>query len=211
MPPRVAVVVLAAGGSTRLGRPKQLLVLGGRSMVRGAVEDAIAAVESFARSTSSALDNSATALPGPVFVVLGAAALKVREELRGLRAREVLNEQWAAGLATSIVAGVAAAEAEGVDAVLFTTCDQPLVTADDLAGLLAVYGASRAPIVAAQYERTLGIPAIFTRDLFAALRRLTGDAGAKRIIEEHRGRVVRVPCAHAAFDVDTADAWEHLT
>ncbi len=74
-----------------------------------------------------------------------------------------------------------------------------------------MYGASRARIVAAQYERTLGIPTIFARELFAELRQLTGDAGAKRIIERYRERVVRVPCAHAAFDVDTADAWEHLT
>ena len=195
----------------RLGTPKQLLALDGRTMVRSAVEVALAAAEGFAVSASLAQDGAQLTLPGPVFVVLGAAAPQVREELRGLHVREVLNERWQEGLATSIVAGVGAAEAEGVEAVLFTTCDQPLVTADDLAGLLAVYGASRALIVAAHYERALGIPALFDRALFGELRDLTGDAGAKRVIEGHLDRAIRVPCAHAAFDVDTAEAWERLT
>jgi molybdenum cofactor cytidylyltransferase len=144
-----------------------------------------------------------------VVVVLGAEAARMRAELAGLDVRVAENPDWAEGLSTSLRAGVEALDPPTagdapVDAALFTTCDQPLVTADTLRAVIAAYAASRPPIVACAYGGTVGVPALFDRSLFAELIELPGDAGAKRVIERHLAAVARVPCPDAAFDIDNA-------
>jgi len=180
--------VLAAGGSTRLGSPKQLLPYRGRTLLRHAAETALAA--GAAR----------------VVVVVGAEAERLRAELDGLDVHVVENTAWAEGLSTSVRAGLEALEsAAAPEAVLFTTCDQPLVTPDLLRAMIAVYGASRPPIVACEYAGTAGVPALFDRALFGELRELRGDSGARRVIERHLAEAVRVPFPDAAVDVDDAE------
>ena len=133
----------------------------------------------------------------------------MRAELAGLDIAIVENPDWAEGLSTSLRAGLDAldppdARGSPVDAALFTTCDQPLVTAATLRALVATYDATRPPVVACAYAGVVGVPALFDRSLFAELRALRGDAGAKRVIESHRADLVTVPAPEAALDVDTA-------
>jgi molybdenum cofactor cytidylyltransferase len=143
---------------------------------------------------------------GPVVVVLGAAAQELRFELSDLGVRIAENASWRDGMSASIRVGLDELEAATEpDAVLFTTCDQPLVTPEILKRLAESFAATRPPAVACEYAGTLGVPALFERALFAELRRLSGDQGAKPVIDAHRRHVLRVPFEDAALDIDTPE------
>ncbi|ANM30235.1 hypothetical protein ABI59_12565 [Acidobacteria bacterium Mor1] len=186
------LVVLAAGGSTRLGRPKQLLVHEGVSLVR--------------RAATCALDSGL----GPVFLVLGAEADGVADAVAGLEVRPVVHEAWRSGQAGSVAAGVAAAAAAGCDAVLLIPCDLPRLTAGVLLDLSKACKSSGLPIAACRYDRVLGAPALFRSELFDELRSLQGDAGAKALIRRDLARVATVDWDGGAFDVDTAEDADSL-
>lgn len=187
-------VVLAAGGSSRLGRPKQLLPFRGRPLVRVAAE---AAVDAGAR---------------PVAVVTGASADEVAAAVAGLPVSTVHNPRWADGIAGSIAAGVSAVLAARPDcpAILLLACDQPLVTAQLLRDLVALRSARDAPAAAAAYAGTVGIPAVYGRAMFPLLMELKGNAGAKSILLRHRSEVATLDFPDAATDVDTAADAERL-
>lgn len=182
----VAGVVLAAGGSSRLGEPKQLVEVHGTSLVRRATEAAIAAG------------------CNPVVVVVGHAADAVRDELRGLAVGVVHNAAWEAGMGGSIGAGVGMVEEADVDGVLVTLCDQPGVSAPVLKRLIQSWTSSSQPIAAAGYAGGPGVPAVFSRSLFAALLSLDDRGGAKPLLRERADRVLIVPMPEAELDVDTA-------
>jgi len=185
--PRVAAVVLAAGGSTQLGRPKQLLEHGGEPLVR--------------RAGHAALGAGAD----PVIIVLGAHAETVRHALDGLAVTVVVNDAWVKGLASSLAAGVRAAlDTSDCEAVLVTLADQPLVDAAALGRLVAAFPGPTG-VVASTYGDALGVPALFARAHATDLMGLTGDAGAGRWLRAHREQVVGVPMDAAALDVDTAE------
>ena len=178
---RIAAVVLAAGASSRLGRPKQLVLFGGEPLLSRAARAARAC--------------------GDVFVVLGAHAARVAPALPP-RAQPVHNVGWAEGIASSIRAGLDAAEARcaGLAAVVLMTCDQPFV---DRAHVEALVAAARAaPIVASRYAGGLGVPALFARSLFPELRALRGDAGARAVIARDPARVASVFLPRGEIDVD---------
>jgi molybdenum cofactor cytidylyltransferase len=190
----VAAVVLAAGGSARMGSPKQLLRLGGETLIRRAVRTALAS--RCAR----------------VFVVVGAAAAAVSRDIADLPVETVVNASWADGMATSIRAGVeavAAAEPR-LDAALLTLADQPAITVDILDRIVAAGEDAAAGLVACEYAGTLGAPALYARRHFDALCRLRGDRGGKALLEAHRDTVVRVSFAPAAVDVDTPEDYRRL-
>ncbi len=176
-----ALILLAAGASTRLGRPKQLLPFRGQSLLRHAAQTALAAS------------------CRPVVVVLGAGDERLRPELAGLPVQTVFNPHWTEGVASSIRAGI---EAVAAEAALFMLCDQPFVTAEMLDRIARCHRQDRAAIVASEYEGALGAPALFSREFFPELAALKGDAGAKKILLRHADRLARVPMPEAAFDVD---------
>ncbi len=184
----VPVVILAAGGSRRLGEAKQLVPFRGRSLLAHAIATALEAD------------------CGPVLVVLGARADALRDEAAGLGARVVENPDWATGLGSSVRAAIAAVEAEvpeaEAEAVLCTVCDQPLVTADLLASMVRAHREGR-DLVAAAYDGATGVPALFARRFFAELRELPGDSGARRVLARHAADVHAIPFPGGAVDVDT--------
>jgi molybdenum cofactor cytidylyltransferase len=191
----IGIIVLAAGASTRLGSPKQLLLYGGKSLLCRAVETALA---------SSCQ---------PVVVVLGAHRQSLASELEGLSVRIVENTEWEQGMGSSIRAGMEALLAEAADepdAVLLMLCDQPQVSAQTLNRLLEAHRSTGHPIVASEYGQTLGVPALFSRALFPELARLTGAEGAKQIIQRYRNRAIGVPCPEALMDIDTLDDYARL-
>jgi CTP:molybdopterin cytidylyltransferase MocA len=188
---RVVALVLAAGGSRRMGRPKQLLAWRGVPLVRRAAEAALAApVER-------------------VLVVAGAHAEGVGEALAGLPVEIVVHDRWEEGLGSSLAAGVVAARAHAPDAVLVTLADQPLVDAAALSRLFSGCGRG-ARRAAAEREGILGPPALFPARVLDELAALGGDAGARAVLSRHAAEVVRVPMPEAAFDVDTPDDWSRL-
>ena len=198
----IAGVLIAAGGSSRLGRPKQLLPLGGRPLLAHTLGNALA----------SGLDE--------VVLVLGHEAAAVRRALDAslgpTRARIVVNPRYAEGQATSVVAGLDAVAADAV-AVLFLLGDQPTVAPETIDALLAAFRTHSAPIVAPTYGGTIGNPVLFSRDLFPDLRGLTGDEGARGVVRHRPGDVHRVETGLPSPppDVDTdedyralLDAWD---
>lgn len=191
---RTWAVLLAAGGSSRMGAPKQLLDFEGLSLVRRA---ALAAL-------GCACDG--------VVAVLGAQADAVARELAGLDLVLVQNPAWDEGIGTSIRCGVEAALARDpeLDALLLLLADQPGVSAALLDRLLAERRERGGDLVACAYAESLGVPALFARPHFAALRALAGDRGAKAILLEHEPQVRRIAFPEGALDVDTPEDYEQL-
>lgn len=186
---KLAAIVLAAGASSRMGRAKQLLQLGGQSLVRHAAEIAYAAGCS------------------PVVVVVGAQAELVRAELTGLAVRTVENYDWREGLASSIRCGIGALSRDA-DAVILLLCDQPAVSPALLETMLRTQRESRKPIVACRYGDVVGPPALFLRERFPQLLALLGDVGARAILEQAVLEVATVDFPDGAFDLDTPEDWE---
>jgi molybdenum cofactor cytidylyltransferase len=147
----------------------------------------------------------------PVIVVLGAHRESMESEIADLPLEIVVNEQWATGMASSIRAGMKhlVSRAETC-AVVVMLCDQPLIDARIINELVAAYRKTGAPLVAAKYNGTHGVPALFDRQLYSALLALTGSQGAKSVILAHSAHLSEVPAPEAALDVDTLADYERL-
>ena len=183
---RVSGVLLAAGASQRLGRPKQLLSWQGETLVRRAARAALAA----------GVDE--------LIAVVGAERDAVAAALAGLDLRVIENPRWPEGIGSSIAAGVRAASGE---AVLLMLADQPGVDAALLAELIAGMQAGHERVACA-YAGVIGVPALFSSpsDL-AELRELSGDRGAQRLLRQPGRPVLAVPAQQAAHDIDQESDW----
>ena len=185
--PQIAGIILAAGGSSRMGLPKQLLQFGGVSLLRRACQVAL----------QSGLS--------PAFVVLGPDADRFARELDGLSVATVINANWREGIGSSIRTGIRAVRigAPNAEAIVIMLCDQPMVRPELIAQLADRYRATGSPIVASRYQDTLGVPALFARSYFAELESLRGGSGAKGVIASAGAAVQAVPFPAGVFDIDT--------
>jgi molybdenum cofactor cytidylyltransferase len=184
--------MLAAGNSSRMGSPKQLLDYGGKPLLRHAVDVALA---SMCRH---------------VIVVLGARALELRPALEGLPVTILENPRWEEGMGTSIQTGVERAQAEGLDGVILALADQPLVTPGILDRLAHTHTETGQPIVAAQYAGTVGVPVFFAREFFPNLLALKPAQGCKGVILSHAGNAIYLDCPEAETDVDTPQDYDRV-
>lgn len=192
--PNVAIIILAAGASTRMGTPKQLLPYRGRGLLRHIAIEAVAS-QCY-----------------PIVVVLGSQAEQIKPEVNDLDLHIVENQQWAEGMGSSIRAGIAklAATSQNIQATTIVLCDQPLVCSHLLDQLVETYYSTHSPIVASVYSGTLGVPALFSRDLFAELMMLDAVTGAKQVIGQHIQEVYPVPFPAGAIDLDTPADYEQF-
>lgn len=193
--PQRAAILLAAGGSTRLGRPKQMVQIGGKSLLRRAAE--------------SALDSGVS----PVIVVLGNDAEKLISELGGLSVRAVVNPAWRQGMGGSLCCGVETLQQEAplAAAVLLMVCDQPFITAAHLQGLWARHAAS-GKVIAVSHDGHPGVPAIFPSKYLPRLIQITGDQGARSLLRGlSTSEMELVEMPEAAFDLDTPENLAQFT
>jgi molybdenum cofactor cytidylyltransferase len=185
----VGAVVLAAGASTRIGVPKQLLQFGGEAMLR--------------RAASVALKAGCR----PVVVVTGANATSSREALRGLDVREAENQQWESGISSSVRVGIEAVVTASPQtaAVVLMLCDQPFVTREIIAQLVAAHLETGCSIVASRFGGSYGVPALFGKVHFAELATLKGATGAKQVIQKHLPKVHLLSFPEGEIDIDTPE------
>ena len=183
----IAGIVLAAGRSSRLGRPKQLLSVHGEPLIRHTLR----------RVLASSLDE--------VFLVVGHEADGVRETVADLPVKYVFNPDAAAGQSTSVRAGLAALSSD-VDAAVFILGDQPGIDPAVIDALIAAWRTSGSPVAAPRYEDRMGNPVLFDRRVFPELAALAGDTGARPVVRAYHDsgdlQVVLV-AGQAPPDIDT--------
>ncbi len=185
---KIGGLLLAAGGSRRLGSPKQLLEFQGKTLLRRSAE---------------ALGDSACE---PIVVVLGAEIESSKAEISSLNITSVVNKDWESGMSSSIRVGLErllSLEPE-IDAVVITLCDQPFVTAERIQLFIEAFKQTRSPLIAAKYSDVLGVPALFSRGMFGSLSKLQGDKGARDLIRE-TDVTLAIDLPEAEIDIDTPD------
>lgn len=187
----IGTIIIAAGESGRLARPKPLVSWRGKPLVRHLAEEALQ-----------------TGL-GPVTVVLSAVDGPCRQALGGLNVEIVRHEGWSWGIGGSIAAGMRNFEGRDLRAVIVMPCDQPLVTQQVLDRLQVEWFHSGARIVASHHGKTMGPPVLFSADCFERLAALQGPDGVKSLIRNDPS-VSHIECPEAAFDVDTLENLSHL-
>jgi len=182
--PVINAVILAAGSASRFGAAKQLLCHNGKSLVQRCVDVANAVFDT------------------RVVVVVGANGQEVQSSIHSAEA--IVNPQWQQGLGTSLACGVLTLDTQ-CDGVCILLADQVEITADHLTDLVNAFDGHNT--VCAQSRGRRGVPAIFPRALFAELAHLSGDTGAKSLLQRLTDNVIAIDMPEAAIDIDTPKDW----
>ncbi len=190
---RTALLVLAAGNSSRLGRPKQLLRFEGMTLLHRAIR--------------AGLDSNCH----PVTVILGAYHDEILEEPYLNRIKLVYNRHWESGMGSSIKAGMRELlKEESPEQVILMLCDQPFVDGALLKRLIATQQETGKGMVACTYKDTIGVPALFNHRYFSVLMNMEDDGGAKKIIQRFPEELSVVPFEQGSIDIDTAGDYNEL-
>lgn len=190
----IGIILLAAGASVRLGKPKQLLRFRGETLLRRSANIALAVSKNFV-------------------ITLGANLKILRQEIENLPVQIAENKDWKEGMSGSIKIGLEklADIGESINAVIIMVCDQPFVDENLLRKIIEKFEQTDALIVACEYQNTLGVPALFHRKLFPELLALDAQTGAKQLIKKYQSQLAVVPFPEGAFDIDTLADYENLT
>lgn len=184
---------MAAGSSSRLGRPKQLIEFQGKKLIQKAIEEA-------QKSKADAL-----------VVVLGWNSELIKSGFDSEKIPFVINEYWEEGMASSMQAGLSfLMENEQPDQVILILVDQPFVDANLLNRLILEKERTGKGIVACAYSETLGVPAIFDQKYFEELLMLKGTDGAKKVILRNKADVFEIEFPLGAVDLDTEEDLRQL-
>ena len=189
-----AIIILAAGNSSRLGEPKQLLTYQQKTLIQHVTEAAIAAK------------------PAAVIVVTGSNASLIEQELHVFSYHPVNNPDWQSGMGSSIATGVEALLKmhPNITGALFAVSDQPFVTSELFTSLIDKAIETKSGIVASSYGDTLGTPVLFTKKYFPELLRLDGQEGAKKLVRKFTSDVTSIPFPLGNIDIDTQEDYQNL-
>lgn len=187
------IIILAAGGSSRLGQSKQLTHFGGQTLLH--------------RTIHSALQTTPH-----VIVVLGADFETHRASAAGLPVHVVENHSWEKGMGSSLKTGLSTLRRlfPELSSVIIMVCDQPLLDDRHLRNLVEKQRQSKALIVASAYQQSAGVPALFTKDTFDALAGIGDEVGARKLLQQMKDHVVTVDFPEGAIDIDTPEDLERL-
>ena len=190
--PTIPLILLAAGGSTRMGTSKQLLPFGDSTLVRHAATTALATP------------------CRPVLVVLGAVAEATMNAIADLPITTVINPDWSRGMGASLRLGLQTLrQAFEPPAVVVMVCDQPSVTPGLIGNLVDAFATGKT-LVAAKYADTAGVPALIGSQWFDELAGLSDDAGARVLLRRHATKVTEVLFPEGILDVDTPADYQRL-
>ena len=190
---KVSIILLAAGSSSRMGRPKQLLEVNGTPLL--------------VHSVRAALDSGVKS----VNVILGANEPEHRELISKLGVSVISNHYWKSGMGSSIKTGLnyVVRKNSDTEAVIIMVCDQPAINAGHLRKLVSTFKETGSPIVASSYSGTAGVPALFSRSFFSNILMLKDEQGAKKIIEQSTEQRTTVDFAEDSFDLDTGEDYQN--
>jgi molybdenum cofactor cytidylyltransferase len=190
---RVAAIVLAAGMSRRMGTPKQLLQLGGKTLLQ------------------RTLDNVRGSAVDEIVLVLGSAADEVRRQLGPDGMRVVVNPDFQQGMGTSLRTGLAALS-ESMLGAFIVLADQPFVRSSTLDRMIAYRQKCASQILIPLYKGFRGNPVLLDRSVFSELMSLTGDIGCRAIFGSHTESIHKLPVDDAGIllDIDSAEDWERI-
>lgn len=189
----VAILILAAGSSERLGTPKQLLPYKNTTLLRHTIEQVMGLNAS------------------KIYVVLGAFYEEIHASIQDLPIDILKNDQWKSGMSSAIRLGVEHIQRDqNIKRILITLTDLPLLDTFHYKNLLQAHQFQPSNITATQYTNSKGVPVIFNDMYFDTLEKLVGEEGAKPILKQHKSDVAYWEANIAYFDVDTTDAYLEL-
>jgi molybdenum cofactor cytidylyltransferase len=185
----LAIILLAAGSSSRLGQSKQLLLINGEPLLL--------------KSVNTALESGVK----KVLVVLGANDFEHRQVIEKLPVEIIFNSTWQKGMGNSLKAGLShlLKMDSKIDGVITMVSDQPLITSTHLKKLIEAFKQTKKPIVASFYSEAVGVPALFEKSLFEKILNMRDEHGAKKVINQDLDIVATVDFPEGAIDIDTED------
>ena len=189
-----AIIILAAGNSTRFGSIKQLLHFNGKTLLQHTIDEAV--------------DAGAE----PVLVITGDNADRISDSIEKNKVEIVFNKDWKKGMASGIVAGVSRTITlnSDIDKIIIAVCDQPFITSELFKQLFRTQSKSEKGIVACAYADTIGTPVLFTQKYFEHLLNLQGDEGAKKLLKIYNQDVATVDFPKGYIDIDTEADYQQL-
>ncbi len=191
---KIAVIILAAGKSSRLGSPKQLLEFKGINLLQ--------------HSINAALGSKAS----QVILVLGSSAEEIKKQLNYHQITILENPDWESGMSSSIRCAVRTIikDQKDVEAVILMVCDQPYVSSGLLNDLISAYQTEDKDIIASFYDNVAGTPALFHKSMFQELMMLEGDKGARILFNKFAAQTGIVPFKEGSIDIDTLENYKNL-
>lgn len=194
LPHRTAIIILAAGNSSRLGRPKQLLPYKESTLLKNTISVALKVQNVF------------------VVVVVGANHEVIQNGLNFEEVKICFNAEWETGMSSSIEKGISELVLLSPDCeqCILAVCDQPFVSNSIFENLIKEHHTTKKGIVASAYSETLGTPVLFHKKYFNELLELKGQEGAKKLIKKHFDDVVSVSFEKGNVDIDTEEDYSKL-
>lgn len=187
------ILILAAGNSSRLGEPKQLLNFKGKSLLRHVAEESL-------KTT------------GSVVVVTGSNHSEISQEIENLKVKIIENVNWNEGMGSSIQIGFN--ELLNLfptnENCIISVCDQPFIDAEVFSDLIQMQKDSQKGIVASKYADTVGTPVLFTKKYFEDLSNLSGQEGAKKLVQKFKDDTAQINFEKGAIDIDTQNDYQQL-
>lgn len=189
------IILLAAGGSSRMGSPKQLLLFEGKTLLEKIIETSLNVFEK---------EN--------IILVLGSEHEKIESSIQDKNIEICINTNWKSGMASSISLGLKTllSKFPEMQKCFISVCDQPYLNIEIFVEMINIFETSKKEIVVAKYAETLGVPALFSKKYFEELIQLQGEQGAKKIILKNSDDVAVFEFEKGAIDIDTPSDYDNL-